>query len=323
MVSRAPKGRSKVTNGRQLFIDGDARLKVSRRFRDVLASIATDLGGADRLSEGQKQIARRCAMLSVECEIMESAAVAGQPFDLDAYGQLTDRLGRAFQRLGLKRVMHDVTPDLGAYLTATGSGKPQDGLGAVAASDTDPQPERPPAANVVDRRHDAFRHHAPGPERQASLGRGVGRRQLARLARLAHRRHGRGFDGRRAGDLRQAHRPRAGAGRAGRRIVVRHRPVRRQIESIAALLVYLATMVDYGSQLVLGERGVVLCLARTQEQSQVVLEYVAGVIEAAPILAKMVIRRAADSLTLFNRGATIVIAVRAASFRTGMALMYL
>jgi len=32
---------------------------------------------------------------------------------------------------------------------------------------------------------------------------------------------------------------------------------------------------------------------------------------------------AADSLTLFNRGATIVIAVRAASFRTGMALMYL
>ena len=43
-----------------------------------------------------------------------------------------------------------------------------------------------------------------------------------------------------------------------------------------------------------------------------VLEYVAGIIEAAPILAKMVIRRVADSLTLFNRGATIVIAVRAA-----------
>ena len=97
---------------------------------------------------------------------------------------------------------------------------------------------------------------------------------------------------------------------------MRHWPARRQIEAIAALLVYLATMVDYGSQLVLGERGVVLCLARTQEQSQVVLEYVAGIIEAAPILAKMVIRRAADSLTLFNRGATIVIAVRAASFRS-------
>ena len=136
MISRAPKGRSRVTNGKQLFIDGDARLKVSRRFRDMLASIATDLGGVDRLSEGQKQIARRCAMLSVECEIMESAAVAGEPFDVETYGQLTDRLGRAFQRLGLKRVPNDVTPDLSAYLTATGPGKPQDGLSAVAAPDT-------------------------------------------------------------------------------------------------------------------------------------------------------------------------------------------
>ena len=86
--------------------------------------------------------------------------------------------------------------------------------------------------------------------------------------------------------------------------------------AIAALLVYLATMVDYCAQLVSGERGVVLCLARTQEQSQVVLEYVAGIIDNAPILAKMVIHRTSDSLTLFNRGATIVIAVRAASFRS-------
>ena len=41
-----------------------------------------------------------------------------------------------FQRLGLKRVMLDVTPDLGAYLTATAAGKSQDGLGAIAASET-------------------------------------------------------------------------------------------------------------------------------------------------------------------------------------------
>jgi hypothetical protein len=53
MISRAPKGRSKVTDGRQLFIEGDARLKVSRRFRDVLASIVTDLGGVERLKDGE------------------------------------------------------------------------------------------------------------------------------------------------------------------------------------------------------------------------------------------------------------------------------
>jgi hypothetical protein len=54
-------------------------------------------------------------------------------------------------------------------------------------------------------------------------------------------------------------------------------------------------MADYRAQLVPGERGGVLCLARTQEQAQVVLEYVAGIIENGPILAKMVIRRAADN----------------------------
>jgi hypothetical protein len=116
MISRAPKGRSKVPNGQLPFIEGDAR-RISRRFRDVLASIVTDLRGVERLSEGQKQLARRCAMLSVECEKMGSAAVAGLPFDVDRYGLLTDRLGRAFQRLGLRRVAHDTTPDLGAYLT--------------------------------------------------------------------------------------------------------------------------------------------------------------------------------------------------------------
>jgi hypothetical protein len=148
MISRAPKGRSKVPNGQLPFIEGDARFKVSRRFREVLVSIVTDLGGVERLSEGQKQMARRCAMLSVECEKMESAAVAGLPFDVDRYGLLTDRLGRAFQRLGLRRVAHDMTPDLGAYLTVTAAGRPQDGLGAIHPSD---ESKRPPAAEVGDR----------------------------------------------------------------------------------------------------------------------------------------------------------------------------
>ena len=42
MISRAPKGRSKVPNGQLPFIEGDAR-RISRRFRDALANIVTDL----------------------------------------------------------------------------------------------------------------------------------------------------------------------------------------------------------------------------------------------------------------------------------------
>ena len=150
MISRAPKGRSKPPSGQLPFIEGNARLKISRQFRDVLASIVTDLGGVERLSEGPRQMARRCAMLSVECEMMESAAVAGLPFDLEVYGQLTDRLGRAFQRLGLRRVAHDVTPDLGAYLTATtGPGESQDG---ITTSDTAAAAEPVANAKVGSRR---------------------------------------------------------------------------------------------------------------------------------------------------------------------------
>ncbi len=105
--------RSRVTNGSSLHVSkADGRTMEARRFRDVLAEIVSDLGGVDLLSEGQRQLARRAAMMSVQCEFMEAESVAGKPIDLDAYGQLSDRIGRAFHRLGLKRVARDVTPTI-------------------------------------------------------------------------------------------------------------------------------------------------------------------------------------------------------------------
>jgi hypothetical protein len=60
----ASKQRSRVTNGKTLFVEADQRGPWARRWRDVLAEIISDLGGADLLSEGQKQLARRCATIS-------------------------------------------------------------------------------------------------------------------------------------------------------------------------------------------------------------------------------------------------------------------
>ena len=51
-------------------------------------------------------------------ESMECDAVGNKPFDVDLYGQLTDRLGRCFARLGLERKARDVTPTLQSYLAA-------------------------------------------------------------------------------------------------------------------------------------------------------------------------------------------------------------
>jgi hypothetical protein len=108
--------RSAVTNGKRLHVSSPGDTKWSRRFADVLGQVICDLGGPDGLSEGQRQLARRCATIAIACERMEGEAAAGQAIDLEAYGTLTDRLGRAFARLGLKRVARDIGPTLGDLL---------------------------------------------------------------------------------------------------------------------------------------------------------------------------------------------------------------
>lgn len=66
--------------------------------------ITEDRGDTDRLSEGQRQLARHCAMLSVECEAMESSRAAGGKLDLETYIPAVNALARALGRRGLNRV---------------------------------------------------------------------------------------------------------------------------------------------------------------------------------------------------------------------------
>jgi len=116
--TRSSRLRSRVTNGKTPFVEADGRGPWARRWRDVLAEIISDLGGHDGLSEGQRQLARRAATISIACERMEGEAAAGVAINLEEYGRLTDRLGRAFHRLGLKRQPRDVTPSLAEYLAS-------------------------------------------------------------------------------------------------------------------------------------------------------------------------------------------------------------
>src|SRR5689334_19789048 len=111
--SLSPAFRSAVTNGSAMFLeDVDGCSRQARRFRDILASLVSDLGGPESLSEQQRQLARRGAFLALQCELLEGKAVAGEDIDLVLFGVLTDRQGRTFQRLGIKRVPKDITPSL-------------------------------------------------------------------------------------------------------------------------------------------------------------------------------------------------------------------
>jgi hypothetical protein len=129
-AGRSPRLRSAVTNGARLHVEAPGNTAWSRRFADVLGEIVGDLGGRDVLSEGQRQLARRCATIAIACERMEGEAAAGNPIDLDAYGTLTDRLGRAFQRLGLRRQARVVEPTLEQYIESRYGGADDDGEAA-------------------------------------------------------------------------------------------------------------------------------------------------------------------------------------------------
>jgi len=111
-IERRPsKHRSRVTNGSKLLPATDGRSMTARRFKDLVEFICVDLGGVDRLSEGERQLVRRAAALSAECERQEALWARGEAdFDIGAYSTLTNAVRRVFETLGLKRVPRNVTP---------------------------------------------------------------------------------------------------------------------------------------------------------------------------------------------------------------------
>ena len=96
LTGRARCHRSAVSNGTRLFaVNGiDGRTMSARRFRDLVDTFTADLGGVDIISEGQKQLIRRAAALSIMGEAIEADLALGRTFDVNTYGQVCDRLRR-------------------------------------------------------------------------------------------------------------------------------------------------------------------------------------------------------------------------------------
>jgi hypothetical protein len=115
---RKPGSRNKPTAIPRFVYEDSDRSEPARKFQLLAARMALDLGGAENLSQGELQLIRRCAMISVQCELMERTALAGTAFDATTYSTLTGQLTRALRTLGLKRQPHDTTPSLRDYLDA-------------------------------------------------------------------------------------------------------------------------------------------------------------------------------------------------------------
>ena len=94
----------------------DGRSVIARRFRDLVAAIVEDLGGAEAITEGELQLVRRAASLCVQCELLEAEAARGADLEVDSYVKLVNALNRTLGSIGLKRRPRDVTPNLHEYV---------------------------------------------------------------------------------------------------------------------------------------------------------------------------------------------------------------
>ena len=125
--ARRKMGQSRITNG--ALLEGDGRGPWQRRARDVWRLHLSDLGGPDAVSEAERSLSRRAAILTVELERMEAgfAATDATPDQLMLYQTMTNSLRRLLETLGLKRRARDVTLDLRAYLAANANPESPEG----------------------------------------------------------------------------------------------------------------------------------------------------------------------------------------------------
>jgi hypothetical protein len=144
-AGRPSRIRSAFTNDPLKIRGVDGRSEVARRYRDVVRSIAADLGGLDTLSEPQRIVIRQAGMLSVQIEQLQGKVVAGDVVDLEQSIRLSNVLTRVLATLGLKK---GNKPENGASAL-------QDYLASVAARDDADDVEADPLeadadANVED-----------------------------------------------------------------------------------------------------------------------------------------------------------------------------
>ena len=113
IVRTKSRQKSRVANGSALLPGLDGRSLWARRAKELLAAHIQDLGGPDHVSEAERALAKRCAVLVTELERREAS------FARD--GEVSDQALAIYQTttleaLGLQRRAKDVTPNLQTYL---------------------------------------------------------------------------------------------------------------------------------------------------------------------------------------------------------------
>jgi hypothetical protein len=111
---------SAITNGKAVLAHTDHRTAWMRRLKDLIYAHTVDLGGEDVVSEAERRLIQRAAMITIALEVMDAkfAAVEGEAsrLDLETYQRMSNTLRRLLESLGLQRRPRDVTTSLDEYL---------------------------------------------------------------------------------------------------------------------------------------------------------------------------------------------------------------
>jgi hypothetical protein len=114
-MPRPSRQRSRVTNGKSMFVRGRGTSPWARRWRDLTELHAMDAAqGAplSTLTQAQISLCKRVATIEIELEQAEGKLSMGEVVDLDVYARATGHLRRALETLAsvsLQRAQRDVT----------------------------------------------------------------------------------------------------------------------------------------------------------------------------------------------------------------------
>ena len=91
-VARKPEARSRVTNGKSLFIQNPTPAKLARRFADLVA-------GASDPEQQLAGLRRRFAALSLASEQLEEQAARGESVDVALLANVAGQINRCAERI--------------------------------------------------------------------------------------------------------------------------------------------------------------------------------------------------------------------------------
>jgi hypothetical protein len=90
--------------------DLDQRTNAVRSARRLITDLENDLGGADVLSAGMRELVKRFALVGALCEDLEARWVQGEKIDVGHYALLANAQRRLLATIGIDRRPRDVTP---------------------------------------------------------------------------------------------------------------------------------------------------------------------------------------------------------------------